>query len=275
MFQRCLSQCTLCARHSPQLSLCQKRLISRSSALLRQYKRTHYEVLGLSPAASQSDIRDAFVKLSKEVHPDMNPDDPDLHSKFVRLNEAYTVLSKQQTRREYDVVLNYMSHTMASSHTAGSSFSPGSGVRADSYDANHEHEQVFWDDTIWEMRDKAREKDAYYGPDSYYGIRGVRRQSNEVVAAIVCVSVGLLAMGHFIFGFWWSTKKTRETVDKIDRRNLRILKEVEERARINGPAKQLEILRARAEVEAAKRRSRGQPTSNPNAAGAVAVVCES
>lgn len=43
------------------------RLISRSSALLRQYKRTHYEVLGLSPAASQSDIRDAFVKLSKEV----------------------------------------------------------------------------------------------------------------------------------------------------------------------------------------------------------------
>jgi len=43
------------------------RFISRSAMLMRQYKRTHYDVLGVSAAASQTDIREAFVKLSKEV----------------------------------------------------------------------------------------------------------------------------------------------------------------------------------------------------------------
>lgn len=268
MFHRSLSQCSLCALHSPKLSVCPKRLIYQSSSLLRQYKRTHYEVLGVSHHASQTDIRDAFVKLSKEVHPDMNPDDPDTHHKFVRLNEAYTVLSKQSTRREYDVNMQYrMQRSTASSHTAGETFSPGSGVRTDTYDSNHDHDKAFWDDTIWEMRDKTRDKDAFYGQESYYGIRGVRRQSNERVAAFVVLSVGTLAIMHFMFGMWWSHKKSRETLDKVDRKNLRILKEVEQRARLNGTVKQQEILWAHAEIENAKRRARGLPaTAMPSAA---------
>jgi DnaJ family protein C protein 4 len=226
---------------------------------MRQYKRTHYEVLGLSQAASQSEIRDAFVKLSKEVHPDMNPDDPENHAKFVQLNEAYTVLSKMHTRKEYDVSLAYMYRSTASSHTAGSTYSPGSGVRPDSYDSNHENERAFWDDTVWEMRDRSKDPGAFYAHDSYYGIRGIPRQSNAIVAVFVCLSLGMLTLGHFIFGFWWSHKKSRETVEKVDRRNLRILKEVEERARTNGKAKQLELLRARAEIEAAKRLAKMSP----------------
>lgn len=262
MFHRCLSQCSLCAMHSPQLSVCPKRLIYQSSSLLRQYKRTHYEVLGVPHHASQSDIRDAFVKLSKEVHPDMNPDDPDTHHKFVRLNEAYTVLSKQSTRREYDVNMQYvMQRSTATSHTAGETFSPGSGVRTDSFDSNHDHDKAFWDDTIWEMRDKSRDTDAFYAKDSYYGIRGVRRQSNERVAAFVILSVGSLAILHFMFGMWLSRKTNREIVDKVDRKNLRILKEVEERARLNGIGKQQEILWARAEIENAKRLARGLPST--------------
>jgi DnaJ family protein C protein 4 len=270
MFHRCLSQCSLCALHSPALTFSHKRFLSQSSALLRQYKRTHYEVLGLSPAATQSDIRDAFVKLSKEVHPDMNPDDPDNHSKFVQLNEAYTVLSKLNTRREYDVGLAYMSRTTATSHSAGASYSPGSGVRADNYDSNHEHEKVFWDDTIWEMRDRSKDKDAFYAQHSYYGIRGIPRQSNEIVALVVVLSVGFLAFGHFYFGFWLSKKKSRETYEKNDKKNLRILKEVEARARMNGSVRQTEILKARADIEAAKRRARGVRADRVSATAAAA-----
>ena len=39
-------------------------------------------------------------------HPDKDPSDPHLHDKFVAINEAYSVLSKATSRREYDLNLN-------------------------------------------------------------------------------------------------------------------------------------------------------------------------
>lgn len=40
-----------------------------------------------------------------QVHPDSDPDNPALHSQFVELSEAYRVLSKDPSRREYDLKL--------------------------------------------------------------------------------------------------------------------------------------------------------------------------
>ncbi|XP_018007577.1 dnaJ-like protein 60 [Hyalella azteca] len=68
---------------------------------------THYELLGLQKDCSQTDVRDAFVRLSKEWHPDKQSQDvaESQHNKFIELNTAYSVLSKPQSRAFYDAQL--------------------------------------------------------------------------------------------------------------------------------------------------------------------------
>ncbi|PKK79649.1 J-domain from the Dnaj-like protein, partial [Rhizophagus irregularis] len=64
--------------------------------------RHHYDVLGVPPEADPKLIKSQFYKLSKKYHPDANIGDKKAASKFIRINEAYSILSKEQSRREYD-----------------------------------------------------------------------------------------------------------------------------------------------------------------------------
>ncbi|KYN39138.1 DnaJ like protein subfamily C member 4 [Trachymyrmex septentrionalis] len=70
-----------------------------------RYQQNHYEILNVSPHASQKEIRQAFIKLSKQLHPDITGKQD--HTDFVRLNEAYMILSKENTKRQYDFDLKY------------------------------------------------------------------------------------------------------------------------------------------------------------------------
>lgn len=67
---------------------------------------THYDVLELKKNCTPKEIRSAFIRLSKEFHPDKNPNNPALHDKFVQLNEAYSTLNDIESRRNYDASLN-------------------------------------------------------------------------------------------------------------------------------------------------------------------------
>lgn len=64
-------------------------------------ERDYYELLGLERGASESDIKRAFRKLAREVHPDVS-DAPDAEERFKEIVEAYEVLSKPETRELYD-----------------------------------------------------------------------------------------------------------------------------------------------------------------------------
>lgn len=55
-------------------------------------KQNHYQTLGLSPDASQSDIRKAYLDLARQYHPDKNQD-PDAVEKFKEIAQAYDTLS--------------------------------------------------------------------------------------------------------------------------------------------------------------------------------------
>ncbi|MEV6742748.1 DnaJ domain-containing protein, partial [Streptomyces sp. NPDC051104] len=63
--------------------------------------RDFYEVLGVSRTASQDEIQQAYRKLARKYHPDVNKD-PAAEERFKDLNEAYSVLSDPKTRARYD-----------------------------------------------------------------------------------------------------------------------------------------------------------------------------
>lgn len=65
-------------------------------------KRDYYEILGVAKNASQDEIKKAFKKKAKELHPDRNSDKPDAEADFKELNEAHDVLKDEQKRSAYD-----------------------------------------------------------------------------------------------------------------------------------------------------------------------------
>ena len=62
----------------------------------------YYKVLGVDKNASEGDIKNAYRKLARKHHPDLNPDDKEAHKKFQQLNEANEVLSDGEKRKKYD-----------------------------------------------------------------------------------------------------------------------------------------------------------------------------
>jgi molecular chaperone DnaJ len=64
-------------------------------------KRDYYEILGVSRGADEKEIKKAFRRLARELHPDVS-DAPDAEERFREAAEAYEVLSKHETRELYD-----------------------------------------------------------------------------------------------------------------------------------------------------------------------------
>lgn len=62
----------------------------------------YYKVLGLDKTASDKNIKDAYRKLARKYHPDLNPNDAEANKKFQQLNEANEVLSDTEKRKKYD-----------------------------------------------------------------------------------------------------------------------------------------------------------------------------
>src|SRR4249919_333290 len=64
--------------------------------------RDYYEVLGVQRGASESEVKKAFRKLARELHPGVNAHDPEAEEKFKAAAEAYEVLSDPERRQAYD-----------------------------------------------------------------------------------------------------------------------------------------------------------------------------
>jgi molecular chaperone DnaJ len=65
-------------------------------------RRDPYEVLGVARGASEADVKKAFRRLARELHPDVNRHDPEAEEKFKEAAEAYEILSDAERRATYD-----------------------------------------------------------------------------------------------------------------------------------------------------------------------------
>ena len=62
----------------------------------------YYQILGVPKTATADDIKTAYRKLARKLHPDLNPNDKEANKKFQQVNEANEVLSDPEKRKKYD-----------------------------------------------------------------------------------------------------------------------------------------------------------------------------
>ncbi len=64
--------------------------------------KDYYKTLGVAKTATEKEIKQAFRKLARKLHPDVNPGDKSAESRFKEVNEAYEVLGDATSRKKYD-----------------------------------------------------------------------------------------------------------------------------------------------------------------------------
>lgn len=234
MLPLCL--CRLCLR---RLQPCSPptRLFAEA-ARQRSGPRNYYELLGVHPGASTEEVKRAFFSKSKELHPDRDPGNPTLHSRFVELSEAYQVLSREQSRREYDYQLR----------SAPPPKSPGTAAHAKS--AHQAHSS--WTPSnaeYWAQFHHVRPQ----GPEER---RRQQRHNKRVLG--YCLLIMLAGMGLHYVAFRKLEQMHRNFMDEKDRIITAIYNETRARARAN---------RARLQQERQQRQQPQPPLDPPPGPG--------
>jgi len=123
--------------------------------------RNYYDILGISKSASVDEIKQAYRKLARKYHPDLNPGDKSAEEKFKDIGEAYEVLSDASKRSKYDQFGKYVERGGTQPGTNRGSYPPN-------YDRGYPNEvdfsqysdfQEFVDQLLGKFRTESREPD--------------------------------------------------------------------------------------------------------------------
>ena len=88
--------------------------------------KDYYSTLGVSKTSSEKEIKQAYRKLARKFHPDVNPGDKASESKFKEINEAYEVLGDPDKRKKYDELgANWRMYEQAGAQGGANPFAGG------------------------------------------------------------------------------------------------------------------------------------------------------
>ncbi|XP_033271286.1 dnaJ homolog subfamily C member 4 isoform X7 [Orcinus orca] len=183
-----------------------------AAARQRSGPSNYYELLGVHPGASAEEVKRAFFSKSKELHPDRDPRNPALHSRFVELSEAYQVLSHEQSRRSYD-------HQLRS---AASPKCPGTTAHPRSAQEAHSSSWAPPNAKYWAQFHEVRPQ----GPES----RQQQHKHNRRVLGY-CLLIMLAGMGLHYVAFRKLEQMHRSFMDEKDRIITAIYNDTRARAR--------------------------------------------
>ncbi|KAL0829273.1 hypothetical protein ABMA28_004089 [Loxostege sticticalis] len=148
------------------------------NTIIRLYslaRKTHYDVLKLRKNCTDKEIKEAFIQMSKEYHPDKNKDSA-AQEKFVRIVEAYNVLSKPGSRARYDSM----------NDTSGSTYVYKTHVPHNI--RRPQQHNYYYEYTPPKSHSTTEQK-------AYYGMSGVKKVPNYVIILMCC---GLAVVGCFL-----------------------------------------------------------------------------
>ena len=111
---------------------------------------TYYDILNISPNATQSEIRKSYLKLSLKYHPDKNPHNIEqAKEQFILVGQAYDVLSDVDKRRDYDRELA----RGVGGGGLGSVFSSGAGSSSSNTEATYQSYRQAFDERMANLSD--------------------------------------------------------------------------------------------------------------------------
>src|ERR1700687_1978956 len=88
--------------------------------------KDYYSALGVAKTATDKEIKQAYRKLARKHHPDVNPNDKGAESRFKDLSEAYEVLGDPAKRKKYDELgANWRAYEQAAPGGGDGGFPPG------------------------------------------------------------------------------------------------------------------------------------------------------
>ncbi|CAH2325151.1 dnaJ homolog subfamily C member 4 [Pelobates cultripes] len=212
---------------------------------VRAYSRPdlqdHYQILGVEKKATDKEIKNAFFIQSKKLHPDSNPSNPLLHAEFVRLNEAYKVLSRDSSRRQYDKFLDALKREHWVPGRDNSTFQN----RGSSYRPASEDNAFYW---------------TQFSQGTGASTHQRKRRNSRLVWFCILLMTGSM-IAHYV-GFSILRKVHKEFVDEQQKRLLKIYNETKMAARANGIKKQHEIFlqKQAAFMEKYRQRNQGDET---------------
>ena len=91
--------------------------------------KDYYKTLGVAKTATEKEIKQAFRKLARKLHPDVNPGDKTAEAKFKEVNEAYEVLGDPASRKKYDELgANWRMYEQAGAQGGANPFAGGFNV---------------------------------------------------------------------------------------------------------------------------------------------------